>query len=232
MSEVPHNPPHPLPSDEWTGRSPERPELICGHQPEYTDFLPCTRHKGHTGPCAHRQRRVCKDETGFSGIELIHNERLRQRDKGYDSQNDAHHTSDELIFAAQHIITDLALKQQTRTTFENDLWTNKLAAHVLTKYKNDPLRRLVISAALITAEIDRRLREDRKKLFEAVIFIGHVYHQEPGTNKYKVEDDKVYQLIDVSGCTSWKETKIPLHDFLSAMTHKTVYNQDEDEIPY
>lgn len=80
-------------------------------------------------------------------VSLIATERMRQIGKGFD---------------AAHILTAATLVALDDPDFEvDDGWPDKLAAHVREKYRGDPIKRLVIAAALIVAEIERLNRNSK-----------------------------------------------------------------------
>jgi hypothetical protein len=97
------------------------------------------------------------------GVRLIALERVRQvMEKGYDAKHDDQHTDGAIAEAAGCILIDLAGGTHiTDLELEHDddaTWPERLAAHVLRKYGEDPVRRLSIAGALIAAEIDRLRR--------------------------------------------------------------------------
>lgn len=99
-----------------------------------------------------------------SGVCLISLERLRQKeDKGFDAAHDDAHDDGSLLLAAGKIAMDCSGgTHPTDPELEDDEeadWTDRLAAHVLRKYADDPIRRLAIAGAMIAAEIDRLQRK-------------------------------------------------------------------------
>jgi len=102
---------------------------------------------------------------------LITEERKRQiREKGYDDKHDDDHDTEQLIRAAQCYLNQVSIKSQVMNI--NDSYNNKLKLYRAVERPKDwppewlpeswnpdsPIRDLVKAAALIAAEIDRRLR--------------------------------------------------------------------------
>lgn len=98
----------------------------------------------------------------MNAITLIQTERERQIAKGFSLQHDDQHTDGSIAIAAGFILYDASgSTHSTDPELEDDpdaLWYEQLSAHVNRKYAGEPLRKLVISAALLVAEIDRQLR--------------------------------------------------------------------------
>ena len=104
-------------------------------------------------------------------LQLIKEERKRQiESKGYDDKHDDDHDHDELINAAQCYLEHVSLKSHIMLL--QDYYDNKLKLYRDVKRPktwpktwppeswnpDSPIRDLVKAAALIAAEIDRRLR--------------------------------------------------------------------------
>ena len=91
------------------------------------------------------------------GTSLMTAERHRQvHEEGYTPEHDAQHDPNDLPWAAWSLLDaavapDPVIEPPKMWPWEADLW----------KPEHTPLRRLIIAGALIAAEIDRRLLEDR-----------------------------------------------------------------------
>lgn len=99
-------------------------------------------------------------------IDLILDERDRQRRKGFNAAHDDKHVDGAILKA----VTD-QLVMHCFTEFgdaganETPEWATELTAHIRRKYSRRPIQKLVIAAAMLLAEIERRQRvADRKKL--------------------------------------------------------------------
>lgn len=92
---------------------------------------------------------------------LIAHERLRQiNEKGYTPEfDDANRQDGSLAMATAMILDDVYnVTGMLDPNPESEEWPDKLILHMREKYQGNDLRKLVIAAALLEAEIDRRLR--------------------------------------------------------------------------
>ena len=93
----------------------------------------------------------------LTGGQRINQERLRQRQKGFDDAHDDEHGDGSLLHAAILLACDVAgleLKGVDPPDL-NGPWPDQLCLHVRRKYAGDLAQRLTIAGALIAAEIDR-----------------------------------------------------------------------------
>jgi hypothetical protein len=88
----------------------------------------------------------------LNAVDLIGQQRLRQFDAGHTRWRDSRHTHGELVLAAEAYI-DMALGPRRRPTRP---WP---WADTLPKQEESTVARLVHAAALLAAEVDRRLGE-------------------------------------------------------------------------
>lgn len=93
----------------------------------------------------------------IDGASLLSAERSRQlHEEGYTPEHDASHDPNDLTWAAWCLLD--AAASDTPVTEPPKMWPWEDEAW---KPEHTPLRRLVIAGALIAAEIDRRLMEQR-----------------------------------------------------------------------
>lgn len=93
-----------------------------------------------------------------SAISLIEDERILQCEKGYGRDHDDKHTDGSILRAAMDILVGVAADDKTGQLHEPPEWVMDLADHVGSKYRSDPIKRLVIAATMISAEIERLQR--------------------------------------------------------------------------
>lgn len=108
---------------------------------------------------------VFSPKTAFG---LVYGERQRQEGKGYTSEHDDRHQDSELAFAACYYAMPCMLARRCDNGkpcpvtpdefFSETGWESQYAR----RGDKTPLRRTVIAAALLLAEIDRRLRLGEK----------------------------------------------------------------------
>lgn len=89
-----------------------------------------------------------------TSMSLISTERMIQIEKGYTSAREDLIEDGSLAGCARRIIHDLLTDERR----PDPSWTLHRAEHVRQKYSDAPIRRLVIAAALLVAEIERRQR--------------------------------------------------------------------------
>lgn len=95
----------------------------------------------------------------IDGAGLLAAERRRQtHEEGYTPEHDAEHDPNDLAWAAWCLL-DAAISGKPSTEAPK-MWPWDAAAW---KPEHSPLRRLVITGALIAAEIDRLLMEERRE---------------------------------------------------------------------
>jgi len=87
------------------------------------------------------------------GLKAVLNERLHQKAKGWTAEHDDCHEADELVWNAMDALQSY-LAGPTNFPVEDELWG--LGA----KHNGDPRRLLVVAAALVVAEYERRLRQN------------------------------------------------------------------------
>ncbi len=96
----------------------------------------------------------------MNALEMIHVERARQIQKGYDAAHDDSHGNGEILSAVAELIDDV---REARGNWGMEKWIDDLQAHVAVKYGDDYKRRLVIAAAMLAAEIERIDRIESKE---------------------------------------------------------------------
>ena len=137
--------------------------------------MPCLRHDF----ILRDNRVICRDcgvvGTIASGltfldgpaIELIAAERANQILNGHTPTQDDTHIDGSLLSAASHVLYDLEAgitpeQARARCRLTQPWWENT-AGRMTWKYAADPMRRLVIAAALLAAEIERLQRAQLKE---------------------------------------------------------------------
>lgn len=106
-----------------------------------------------------------------TGIELIRDERQRQKDaEGHTKQHDAEHILNELCYASAYYLSPETLyvkrentKDPSELIYFHDCWPTNWDRKWAKKEKHSRLRQLVIAGALIAAEIDRLQDLDNKE---------------------------------------------------------------------
>lgn len=95
----------------------------------------------------------------FTGIELIAEERQRQKDaEGYTRQHDSEHINCELAYVASYYAApeNIYVKEETENNiYFSECWPRNWDKKYNKKNKHNRIRQLVIAGALIAAEIDR-----------------------------------------------------------------------------
>ena len=92
----------------------------------------------------------------MTGTELVALERQRQIEMGFTPEHDDTHTDGSLALCAWGILGQVTFHQDAWD--DDESWWTERADHVAQKYDTDSLKPLIIAAALLTAEIERRQR--------------------------------------------------------------------------
>ena len=97
-----------------------------------------------------------------TAIELIQAERRHQIDRGYGPDHDNTHTDGSIAAAAAIIASHDICDLQMTCSKGTPMWPMRLFVDVLQKHPTNKIHRLVISAALLVAEIERLMRLEAK----------------------------------------------------------------------
>lgn len=100
-------------------------------------------------------------EKGFTnGDSLVFDERMRQCAKGFSREHDDKLRKGKLVCAARKMLTGVL-----NSCGKKRLWMSRngndrylCADHAIEKYRRHPIQLLIVSAAMICAEIERRER--------------------------------------------------------------------------
>lgn len=97
-----------------------------------------------------------------TGLDLVAEERERQVRKGFDANHDDQHCDQSLLHAAILLATNVCGLQLANVDppSADGPWPDQLVLHAAKKYHDEPIRLLVIAAALIVAEIEAAQREN------------------------------------------------------------------------
>lgn len=88
-------------------------------------------------------------------LSCILDERARQKAHGYTSEHDQQHTDGSLLRAATGLL-EAVLGQSPPAVCDRPDWIPEFVEHATTKYRNNENQQLVIAAALLLAELERR----------------------------------------------------------------------------
>lgn len=88
-------------------------------------------------------------------LSCILDERARQKARGYTSEHDQQHTDGSLLRAATGLL-EAVLGQSPPAVCDRPDWVPGFVEHATTKYRDNENQQLVIAAALLLAELERR----------------------------------------------------------------------------
>jgi len=94
-------------------------------------------------------------------MQLIARERVRQQSKGYTAEHDDWHDDGSLVLFAQQIVERYVDMECGVPESGVPAWAIAAADHAVEKH-DDPTKLLVIVGAVIAAEVERRIRADRR----------------------------------------------------------------------
>lgn len=103
-------------------------------------------------------KRITDDISEFTrGDSLIEDERMRQCSKGFGRENDDARTDGSLLRCAMDVLVGVAADESGHVPDAPE-WVEYRVEHINKKYTRAPIKRLVIAASLIVAEIERLQR--------------------------------------------------------------------------